>query len=83
MCMLERRLQILIDEQRYRRLATRARETNRSVASLIREAVDRAYPDNSGARRKAAERILAAPRDPTPSVEALRAELDELRGRRG
>jgi hypothetical protein len=82
--MLERRLQLLIDEARYRRLAKRAKETNLSVGAVIREAIDRAYPDDGSARRRAAgRRILAAPPMPAPDADELRAELEELRGRRG
>jgi len=42
--MLTRRLQILLDPERYDRLATRASERGASVALLIREAIDAAYP---------------------------------------
>lgn len=84
MCMLERRFQLLIDEARYGRLARRAKETNLSVGAVIREAIDRAYPDDGSVRRRAAgRRILAAPPMRVPEPGELRAELEELRGRHG
>jgi hypothetical protein len=84
MCILERRLQLLIDEARYRRLARRAKETNLSVGAVVREAIDRAYPDDGGTRRRAAgRRILGASPMAVLDPGALRAELEDLRGRRG
>lgn len=78
--MLERRLQILIDESRYRRVAARARERDMSVAAVIREAIDAALPPDLEAKRAAADRILAAEPMPVPAtVEELKAELDEIR----
>ena len=83
MRMLERRLQILLDEARYRRVAAEAKHRGVSVASVIREAIDRALPATGPQRREAAERILSAPDMPVPEPSELREELDELRGRRG
>ena len=78
---LERRLQILIDEQRYRRLVARARERDTSVAAVIREAIDVAIPDDLAKKRAAGRAILAAEPIPVPeTLEELRAELDEIRG---
>lgn len=74
-----RRLQILLDEERYARLAAEAERTNLSVAAVIRRAIDRVYPPNWHERTAAAERILAAAEMPVPDVEELKAELDEIR----
>lgn len=83
MCMLERRLQILLDDARYQRVAAEARHRGVSVASVIREAIDRALPATAPMRTAATERILSAPDMAVPTdPAALRAELDELRGRR-
>lgn len=85
MCMsLDRRLQILIDEARYRRLVDRAKERDTSVGAVIREAIDIAFREDLVRRRAAAARILSAAPMPVPeTVEELRAELDEIRaGRR-
>lgn len=80
MCMFDRRLHILIDEPRYRRLVARARDRNTSVAAAIREAIDLAFPADLAKKRAAANRILAAEPMPVPeTVEELKAELDEIR----
>lgn len=81
MCMYERRLQILIDEPRYRRLAAAARERRQSVSAAIREAIDVAFPADLAKKRAAVRRLLAAEPMPVPeTVEELKAELDEIRG---
>lgn len=80
MCMFERRLQILIDEARYRRLLQASRQRQQSVSAVIREAIDRALPSDVAKRRAAANAILAAEPMPVPeTVEELKAELDEIR----
>lgn len=81
--MFERRLQILLDEQRYQRVAAEARRRGISVASVIREAIDRGLPANAARRQAAADRLLAAPDMPVPvDPSELKAELETLRGRR-
>jgi predicted CopG family antitoxin len=77
--MLTRRLQILIDEERYERLERAARKGNRSVAAVIRDAIDLAYPPGLEERRKAAEAILTAPQIEVPDVEELKEELEAIR----
>ncbi len=80
MCMFERRLQILIDEARYRRLLQASRQRQQSVSAVIREAIDRALPSDVAKRRAAANAILAAEPMPVPeTVEELKAELEEIR----
>jgi len=82
MCMLSRRLQILLDEDRYARVAEVARQRGTSVAAVIREAIDRGLPASPRRRSAAARRILEAPDMELPDDPAdLLAELDELRGR--
>ena len=82
MHMLDRRFQILLDEARYERLAAEARSRGVSVGALIREAIDRTFPEASARRARALERILSAPDMPVPEPADLRAELEEIRGRR-
>jgi hypothetical protein len=78
--MYGRRLQILIDEQRHRRLAARARERKVSVAEVVREAIDLALPSDADQRARAGRRILAADPMAVPeTIEELKAELDEVR----
>ncbi len=82
MRMLEHRLQILLDEERHARITAVARERGVSVATVVREAIDRGVADPSDDRRAAGRRLLDAPDMDVPEVPALRGELDELRGRR-
>ncbi|MCC6223716.1 MAG: antitoxin [Thermoleophilia bacterium] len=83
MRMLTRRLQILLDERQYERLAAYAREQNLSVGAAVREAIERAVPATAVERAAAAGRILGAEPMSVPDPAGLRRELDELRGRRG
>lgn len=79
MCMLTRRLQLLLDEERYQRVHALARQRGTSVAAVIREALDRGLPATQRRRSAAGRRILAAePMD----ISDLSAELEELRSRR-
>lgn len=81
---LERRLQILLDEKRHDRLVAVARSRGVSVAAVVRDAIDRGLPAPDDRRRAAARRLLDdAPDMVVPKIDGLRAELDELRGRRG
>lgn len=57
---LSRRTQLLLDEERYERLARRAEATGASVGALIRDAIDLAYPAAAVDPREAAEQLLAA-----------------------
>lgn len=83
MCMYERRLQLLLDQERYERVAARARRRRVSVATVIREAIDAALPAADVGRRAAADRILAATPIGLPDDPAeLRRELDEAHDRR-
>lgn len=81
MCMFERRLQILLDDARYRRVEAAARERQTSVAAVIRDAIDVALPVDLELKREAIHRILEADPIPVPAtVEELKRELDEARG---
>jgi hypothetical protein len=82
MHMLEKRLQVLLDEGRWKRLSAYATERNLSVGAVVREALDRALPASRDERRSAARRILSAKAMPVPRPAELRRELEELRGRR-
>jgi hypothetical protein len=74
--MLNRRLQILIDEPRYRRLRAEARDRKTSVAAVIREAIDQALPVAGSRRARALRVILSAEPMDVPDPAELRAELD-------
>lgn len=79
---LEHRLQVLIDDERHRLIVRRARERGVSVATVVREAIDRGVDGPSKRRRAAGQRLLAAADMPVPEPQELRAELEGLRGRR-
>lgn len=82
MCMsLEHRLQILLDDDRHRRVTAAARARGVSVATIVREAIDRGVADE-GSRRAAGVYILGADDMVVPDIADLKAELDDLRGRR-
>jgi hypothetical protein len=72
----ERRLQILLDDARYRRVAAAARARKTSVAQVIRDAIDHALPEDLERRRAAGRALLAADPMPVPeTVEELKAEV--------
>jgi hypothetical protein len=81
MLMLERRLQILLDDARYRRLTAAAHERKTSVAAVVRDAIDQALPADLEKKRAAWEELKQAEPIPLPeTVEELKRELDEIRG---
>ena len=76
--MLTHRLQLLLDEERYERVRALARQRGTSVATIIREAIDRGLPAPARRRSAAGRRILAA--EPMEIADLL-ADLDDVRGR--
>lgn len=66
MATLERRLQILLDEERYSRVAEQAARRGASVATVIRDAIDLAYPSNIDVRVEAVNRLLGFESTDTP-----------------
>jgi hypothetical protein len=79
----DRRLQVLVEREQYRAVEAVATDRGVSVATVVREALGHylaAGPEQTAA---AARRILAAAPMEVGDPEALRAELDEARGRRG
>lgn len=82
MSMLQRRLQVLIDDERHERLQALAKQRGVSIGELVREAIDRGLASPDRRRATAAARILAAEPMPVPPVDGLLEELDQLRGRR-
>lgn len=79
MLMLSRRLQVLLEEDQFRRLASVARRRQVSVAAVVREAIDRDLSGPASRRKAAGRRLLAAPLMEVPGADGLRAELDKLR----
>ena len=78
-----RRLQILLDEERHDRIVSVARQRGVSVATVVREAIDRGVAKPDRQRSDAGRRILAAADMEVPDVPGLKAELDDARGRLG
>jgi hypothetical protein len=79
MSTLSHRTQLLLDDERHRLLEEEARRTGRSVASLVREAIDARYElaRQSADRRRSAAVLLQAPRpsDPEPDWAEVEQEL--------
>ena len=82
MSMLDRRLQVLIDEDRWSRLESEAGRRGVPVAVLVREAIDMRFPGDADERRTALQAILDAGPMEVPEPGELREELEALRGRR-
>lgn len=76
--MLDRRTQILLDDERYELLRRRAEETGASISSLIREAVDRMLAGDVEARQRAAASFLAAEPMALPDWPELETEIETL-----
>lgn len=81
MSMLDRRLQVLIDEDRLTRLEHEARHRGVPVAVLVREAIDERFPALADERRAALQAILDAEPMDVPEPTQLRQELDSIRSR--
>ena len=80
MHMYERRLQILLDDVRYRRVAAAARARKTSVAAVIRDAIDQALPVELETKRQAWRELMEMEPIPVPeTVEELKRELDDIR----
>ncbi len=75
MSMLNRRLQVLIDEARWRRLEAESERRRVPVSVLVRDAIDRAYGGVTLDDRQAAwEFLKSQPPGPVPAaVEDVKA----------
>lgn len=70
MSVLDRRLQVLLDQARFDRLEREARSTGRSVGAIVREAIDLHFADvGAGERRRRAAAALLAVVDDGPGEE--------------
>ena len=79
---MDRRLQVLIDEERWGRLDAEARRRGVPVAVLVREAIDARFPADEARRQAAFKAILEAEPMDVPDPPELKKELEALRGRR-
>ncbi len=81
MSMYGHRLQILLDDKRHKRITAAARQRGVSVATVVREAIDRGLPGAENRRQAAARALLEAPDMAVPDPAELKEELEALRGR--
>lgn len=81
--MVTRRIQVLLDDERYEHVTSLARQRRVPVTEVIREAIDRGLGAAQCRRSAAARRILEAHDMPVPGPAQLRAELDDIRGHTG
>jgi len=78
---LEHRLQILLDAERHERITSLARERGVSVATVVREAIDRGLISPAARRQAAGRRLLDSPDMSVPEPPELKQELDAARAR--
>lgn len=76
MSLLEKRLQVLLDGERFRRLERESAATGRSVGAIVRSAIDLHFATAAGgdARATAARRLLDATAEPSSGAEPDWAE---------
>jgi hypothetical protein len=78
--MLNRRLQVLLDDDRYERLKRASEDSGVPVGEIVRRAIDRELPRPNEGRSEAIRRLLAAPLMPVPDdPDDLKAEMRALR----
>lgn len=79
--MLDRRLQVLVDEERYERLTRESERIGAPVGELVRRAIDHEFPraGQQAERERAAEELLAMPpppgEGPEPDWEEQKREM--------
>ena len=83
MPVMDKRLQLLLDTERYELVSAEARRTGRSVAAVIRESIDEHFRDPTARirRTEAARRFLdlTAEVEPGPgrSWQDIKREMDD------
>jgi predicted transcriptional regulator len=77
MATLTKRVQVLLDPFQYQRLDELARQRNRSMGALIREAIDQVYLQSAMEERLGAVRALAAMQLPVAGWEQMERESVE------
>lgn len=79
---MERRLQLLLDRERYARVEDEARRSGRSVSAVIRNAIDVAYPGELDVRVGALNTLLTIGRrpgkeEPEPAWASIKESFDD------
>lgn len=86
MHMLNRRLQVLVDDERYDRLSRESERLGAPVGELVRRAIDREFPAPSPDRAAAARALLSMPPPPgdgpEPDWEQQKREMLDERARK-
>ena len=84
--MLNRRLQVLVDDQRFELLARESERMGTPVGELVRRAIDHEFPTESSDRADAARRLLATPpppgEGPEPDWEEQKRDMLDARMRK-
>ena len=84
MSMLTRRLQILLDDDRYARLAEEAERRGVAVAVVVRDAIDASVPSQAARRAAELRAFLEADQMEVPDDPAdLKREIEDTRSRWG
>jgi hypothetical protein len=77
---MERRLQILLDQDRYERVRKEAERSGRSVAAVIRDAIDTSLPSDAERRAEAMDELLRLTAEPltgpSRTWEEIKAEIE-------
>lgn len=77
--MLNRRLQVLVDDERYERLARESERVGAPVGELVRRAIDHEFPraGRAAERERAGRALLAMPPPPgrEPDWEEQKQEM--------
>lgn len=71
----ERRLQVLLDEDRYERLRQRSKRSGRSIGELVRMALDKAESDFSLSKGQT-DTAMSLPRNPVNDPGFLQADAE-------
>lgn len=78
MSVMGRRLQLLLDQERYDRVAAEAQRSGRSVAAVIREAIDlRFVGEQDAVRMASAAELLAMTVEPDSDAGESPADLKD------
>ncbi len=84
--MLNRRLQVLVDDERFELLARESERMGTPVGELVRRAIDHEFPGESSDRAAAARRLLAMPpppgEGPEPDWEEQKRDMLDARMRK-
>lgn len=69
--MLNRRLQVLVDDERYERLTRESERIGAPVGELVRRAIDHEFPGggDDAERERAGRELLAMPPPPGPEPD--------------